>query len=186
MNTEGLRFRLVGPILRIVWGYNMDNSCLKLALFSDVFRWEVSAVWTSILDLPFICSCAGNARCDGVKTVSAKYVLSVFQTCLTFVWRLPCNFTMDYIEESSSGVVVRSTGAYKKLSGHPARPVLGWGARVECPVPSHYTCQADQSGYRVSVSWLFTVLRKRRKIEVPPTWCSMLGGVKDTTQGVKV
>ena len=43
----------------------------------------------------------------------------------------------------SSGVVVRSTGAYKKLSGHPARPVLGWVAQVECLVPSHYTCQAD-------------------------------------------
>ena len=87
---------------------------------------------------------------------------------------------------SSSAVVVRSTGAFKKLSSHPARPALGWEARVECPVPSHYTCQADQSGYRESVSWLSTVLRKRRKIEVPPTWCSMLGGVKDTTQGVKV
>ena len=90
------------------------------------------------------------------------------------------------ISFQSSGVVVRSTGAYEKLSRHPARLVLGWVARVECPVPSHYTCQADQSGYRESVSWLSTVLRKRRKIKVPPTWCSMLGGVKDTTQGVKV
>ena len=87
---------------------------------------------------------------------------------------------------SSSGVVVRSTGAYEKLIGHPARPVLGWVTQVECPVPSHYTCQAVQSGYRESVSWLSTVLRKRRKIEVPPTWCSMPGVVKDTTQGVKV
>ena len=51
-------------------------------------------------------------------------------------------------EESLSGVVVRSTGAYEKLSGHPSRPVLGWVARLECPVPSHYTCQAAQSGYR--------------------------------------
>ena len=59
-------------------------------------------------------------------------------------------------QESSSGVVVRSTGAYEKLSGHPARPVLGWVARVEYPVPSHYTCQAAQSGYRESISWLFT------------------------------
>ena len=86
----------------------------------------------------------------------------------------------------SSGVVVRSTGAYEKLSGHPARPVLGWMARVECPFPSHYTCQAVQSGNQESISWLSTVLRKRSKIEVPPTWCSMPGGVKDTTQGVKV
>ena len=84
------------------------------------------------------------------------------------------------------GVVVRSTGAYEKLSSHPARPVLGWVARVEYQVPSHYTCQAVQSGYRESISWLSTVLPKRRKIEVPPTWCSMLGGVKDTTQGLKV
>ena len=61
--------------------------------------------------------------------------------------------------ESSSGVVVRSTGTYEKLSGHPARPVLGWVARVEC-LPSHFTCQAAQSGYRES--WLSTVLRKRR------------------------
>ena len=74
----------------------------------------------------------------------------------------------------------------RSKSGHPARPVLGWVARVEYPVPSHYTCQAVQSGYGESISWLSTVLRKRRKIEVPPTWWSMLGGVKDTTQGVKV
>ena len=26
--------------------------------------------------------------------------MSVFQTCLTFVWRLTCNFTMDYIASS--------------------------------------------------------------------------------------
>ena len=26
--------------------------------------------------------------------------MSVLQTCLTFVWRLPCNFTMDYIASS--------------------------------------------------------------------------------------
>ena len=26
--------------------------------------------------------------------------MSVFQTCLTFVWRLPCNFTMDHIASS--------------------------------------------------------------------------------------
>ena len=26
----------------------------------------------------------------------------------------------------------------------------------------------------------------RRKIEVPPNWCSMPRGVKDTTQGIKV
>ena len=40
---------------------------------------------------------------------------------------------------SSSGVVVRSKGAYGRLSGHPAGPVLGWVARVEYPVPKHYT-----------------------------------------------
>ena len=89
-------------------------------------------------------------------------------------------------KESSSGVVVRSTGAYGRLSGHPAGPVLGWVARVKYPVPKHYTCQAVRSGFRESFSWLSIVLRMRRKIEVPPTWCSMLGGVKDTTQGVKV
>ena len=65
------------------------------------------------------------------------------------------------VNESSSGVVVKSAGAYGKLSGHPARPVLGWVARGEYPVPSHYTpghytCQAAQSGYRESVSWLST------------------------------
>ena len=71
--------------------------------------------------------------------------------------------------ESSSCVVVRSTGAYKRLSGHPARPVLGWVARVEYPVPKHYTCQAVRSGFRESFSWLSIVGRMRRKIEVPPT-----------------
>ena len=70
---------------------------------------------------------------------------------------------------SSSGVVVRSTGAYKRLIGHPAGPVLGWVARVECPVPKHYTCQAVRSGFRESFSWLSIVVRMRRKIEVPPT-----------------
>ena len=31
-------------------------SCLRSALFSDVFWWEVSVLWTSILDLSFIYS----------------------------------------------------------------------------------------------------------------------------------
>ena len=66
-------------------------------------------------------------------------------------------------------MVVRSTGAYGRLSGHPAGPVLGWVARVEYPVPKHYTCQAVRSGFRESFSWLSIVLRMRRKIEVPPT-----------------
>ena len=69
------------------------------------------------------------------------------------------------LRESSSGVVVRSTGAYKRLSGHPAGPVLGWVARD----PKHYTCQAVPSGFRKSFSWLSSVFRMRRKIEVPPT-----------------
>ena len=92
----------------------------------------------------------------------------------------------DVFHGSSSGVAARGSGTYEKLSGHPARPVLGWVARVECPVPSHCTCQAVQFGYRESISWLSTVLRKRHKIEVPPTWCSMLGGVKDAIQGLKM
>ena len=71
--------------------------------------------------------------------------------------------------ESSSGVIVRSSGVYKRLSGHPAGPVLGWVARVKYAVPKHYTCQAVRSGFRESFSWLFIVVRMRRKIEVPPT-----------------
>ena len=35
----------------------------------------------------------------------------------------------------------------------------------------------------ISIKHFF--LRKRRKTEAPPTWCYMLGGVKDTTRGVK-
>ena len=49
-------------------------------------------------------------------------------------------------------VVVRSTSAYKRLSGHPAGPELGWMARIEYPVPKHYTCQAVQSGFRCNSS----------------------------------
>ena len=45
-------------------------------------------------------------------------------------------------------MVVRSTGAYYRLSGHPAGPVLGGMARVEYPVPKHYTCQVVRSGFR--------------------------------------
>ena len=69
----------------------------------------------------------------------------------------------------SSGVVARSMGAYKRLSGHLAGPVLGWVARVEYPVPKHYTCQAVRSGFQESFSWLSIVVRMRRKIQVPPT-----------------
>ena len=32
-------------------------------------------------------------------------------------------------------MVVRSTGAYERVSGHPAGPVLGWVARAEYLVP---------------------------------------------------
>ena len=84
----------------------------------------------------------------------------------------PAESRLVHANGSWSGVVVRSTGAYGKLSGHPARPVLGWVARVECLVPSHYTCQAVQSGFRESFSWLSIILQKRRKIEVPPTFLS--------------
>ena len=73
------------------------------------------------------------------------------------------------IQESSSGVVVRSTGAYKRVSGHPAGLVLGMVVRVEYTVPKHYTCQAVRSGFRESFSWLSIVVRMKRKIEVPPT-----------------
>ena len=72
-------------------------------------------------------------------------------------------------DESSSGVVVRSMGAYVRLSGHPAGPVLGWVARVEYPVSKHYTCQAVRFGFQESISWLSIVLWMRRRIEVPPT-----------------
>ena len=89
----------------------------------------------------------------------------------------------------SSGVVVGSTGVYERLSvkvkrlSHQPGPVLGWVARVECPVPKHYTCQAVQSGFWESFSWPSIVLRMTRKIEVLPTWCAMLGGVKDPPSG---
>ena len=33
--------------------------------------------------------------------------MSVFQTCLTFVWRLPYNFTMDYIASSDNCLTFR-------------------------------------------------------------------------------
>ena len=42
-------------------------------------------------------------------------------------------------------------------------------ARVEYPVPKHYTCQAVRSGFRESFSLLSIVVRMRRKIEVLPT-----------------
>ena len=38
-------------------------------------------------------------------------------------------------------------GAYERLSGHLARPVLGWLAQVEYPVPKHCTFQAVRSGF---------------------------------------
>ena len=90
------------------------------------------------------------------------------QVIFIFFFHWICYDSFRY-KESSSGVVVGSTGAYGRLSGHPAGPVLGWVARVECPVPKHYTCQAVRSGFRESFSWLSIVLRMRRKIEVPPT-----------------
>ena len=86
--------------------------------------------------------------------------------------QLTINVSMEKVaiySRSSSGAVVRGTGAYGRLSGHPAGPVLGWVARVEYPVPKHYTCQAVRFGFRESFSWLSIVLRMRRKIKVPPT-----------------
>ena len=72
------------------------------------------------------------------------------------------NLNQNPLSGSSSGVVVRSTGTYGRLSGHRAGPVLGWVARVEYPVPKHYTCQAVRFGFRESFSWLSIVLRMRR------------------------
>ena len=44
-----------------------------------------------------------SVRCNGYWTIydfSVREMYQVFQTCLTSVWRLPCNFTMDYIASS--------------------------------------------------------------------------------------
>ena len=75
--------------------------------------------------------------------------------------------------------VVKSTNA----SG---RANTWMGSRVEYPFASHYTCQVVQSGFRKSFSWHSIVLQNRHKIDISSTWCSMLMGVKDTTQGLKV
>ena len=102
-------------------------------------------------------STAGNI-CDSIYTNIDDRVYTFITNCLITI-------SVPY---GSSGVVVRSTGAYKRLSGHPAGPVLGWVARVEYPVPKRYTCQAVRSGFRGSFSWLSIVVRMRRKIEVLP------------------
>ena len=57
---------IVGPV-----------SCLRLALFSNVFRWKVSVLWTSISDLPFyillgagkcrVCRYADHAGCMNAR-----------------------------------------------------------------------------------------------------------------------
>ena len=88
--------------------------------------------------------------------------------------------------ESSSRVVVRSTGAYEKLSGHPAGPVPGWVAELSAQFWT-ITLPGWPVWIPISLPWLSTDLWKRCKIPPPgpPTWCSMLGGVKDTTQGLR-
>ena len=118
-----------------------------------LFYWENSAAgpWHALYaTMPTVLYNAYMYTCQKVKLIMARYRIS--RTTL-----------------SSSGVVVRSTGACKRLSGHPAGPVLGWVSRVKYPVPKHYTCQAVWSGFRESFSWLSTFLRMRRKIEVSPT-----------------
>ena len=89
-------------------------------------------------------------------------------------------------KSSISSVVVRSMDVYEKLSGYPTGLVLGWVAWDDCPVWNYFTYQAVESRFWESFSWLSIILHKRRKIEVPRARCSMLGGVKNTTQGVKV
>ena len=78
-------------------------------------------------------------------------------------------FFLGWVDGFRNISVVRSTGAYERLSGHPTGLILGWVAPVEYPVPKHYTCQAVRPGFRESFSWLSIVLRMRRKIEFPPT-----------------
>ena len=81
-------------------------------------------------------------------------------------------------------MVVKSIGAYGRL-----RLVLGWVIKLtRLPGSELLPCQAVQSRFRESFSWLWlsNVLWKRRQIDVPPTWCSVIGGVKDIAQGVMV
>ena len=95
----------------------------------------------------------------------------------------------NYIKESSNCVVVKSIGAYERLSSHPARLILGWVIELtRLPGSELLPCQAVQSRFRESFSWLWlsNVLWKRRQIDVPPTWCSVIGGVKDIAQGIMV
>ena len=65
-------------------------------LFSLVQKWRKR--------LPFYCSCTNpsisqQGSNNGLVSQCPRN-MSVFQTCLTFVWRLPSNFTMDYIASS--------------------------------------------------------------------------------------
>ena len=113
------------------------------------------------------CRRPGNTRSQGFSSHGVDLIILEYSG---FSTKRVNSLRPEHISyDSSSGVVVRSTGAYKRLSGHPAGPVLGWVARAEYSVPKHYTCQAVRSGFRESFSWLSIVVPMRRKIEVPPT-----------------
>ena len=91
-----------------------------------------------------------------------------------------------YDIESSSAVVVRSRGAYRKLSGHRAWPELGWVPEMRAQFWASTLARLSSLELWESFSWLSIVIWKRSKIEVPPTTCYMLGELKDSTLGVTV
>ena len=139
--------------------------------YSDV---SMASIASQITSLTIVYSSVYSGAGEGKHQSSASlaFVRGIHRRPVNSPHKGPVTRKMfpfdDVIKGSSSGVV-GSTGAYGRLSGHPAGPVLGWVARVEYPVPKHYTCQAVRSGFRESFSWLSIVLRMRRKIEVPPT-----------------
>ena len=81
--------------------------------------------------------------------------------------------------------LVSSTGALEGLSGHLAGQVPGWVA--EWNTRFRTTTLPGCNVWIHSINrFLSITLRERRKIEVHPPCCSLLEGVKCSTQGVNV
>ena len=89
---------LIGPL-----GTNFSEMLIEIHTFSfkkihwkmSPGKWRPFSLSLNVLSVVFILQ-----RHWKICHSQCPRNMSVFQTCLTFVWRLPCNFTMEYIASS--------------------------------------------------------------------------------------
>ena len=148
-----------GTMERLLWGKFHVNIIYAMTLYDEVIKWKYfsrywpfvrgihrspvksphKGQWRWALVFSLICTC---------KTVEQTIVRLVIWDVTVLIMTSLKWLSRVWQQEpkspvaTSSGVVVRSTGTYEKLSDHPARSLLpsAWGSKRHHPEGKVVTC----------------------------------------------